>query len=63
MLLLGRRFGDEKEGEENSNSPSFADVLKKDSCHSPPLTRGRKSHKEHREKEAESSILSGSQQS
>jgi hypothetical protein len=60
---IGEEVGGDLEGEENSNSPSFADVLKKDSCHSPPLTRGKKSHKELREKEAESSIKSCSQQS
>lgn len=60
--LIGEEVGDEMEDEENSNSPSFADVLNKDSRHSPPLIRGRKSNKECREKEAESRILSGSQQ-
>jgi hypothetical protein len=60
---IGELVGDVLEGEENYNSPSFADVLKMDSHHSPPLTRGRKSHKKRREKEAESSILSGSQKS
>lgn len=49
---IGEEVGDDLEGEENYDSPYFADVLKNDSCHSPPLTRGRKSHKEHTEKEA-----------
>jgi len=43
---IGEEVGDGKEGEEIYNSPSFADVLKKDTYHSPPLTRGRKSHKD-----------------
>jgi hypothetical protein len=54
-VAIGEEVGDGKEGEEISNSPSFADVLKKDSRHSPPLTRGKKSHKEHRVKAEESS--------
>jgi hypothetical protein len=59
----GEEVGEEREGEEKSSkSPSFAEVLKKDLCPSPPLTRGRRSNKENREKEVESRILSGSQQ-
>jgi hypothetical protein len=47
---IGAEVDDGKEGEDNSNSPSFVDVLKNDSCHSPPLKRERKYNKEHREK-------------
>jgi len=42
---VGEEVGDEREGEENYNSPSFVDVLKKDSLPSPSLTRGGKSNK------------------
>jgi hypothetical protein len=52
---IGEEVSNGKEGEGISNSPSFADVLKKDSRYSPPLTKGSKSNKDHRVKEAESS--------
>jgi hypothetical protein len=44
---IGEEVGDGKEGEKIYNSPSFVDVLKMILCHSPPLNRGGKSHKEH----------------
>ena len=52
---IGEEVSDGKEGEENSNSSCFVAILKNNSRRSPPLTRGRKSHKERRVKEAESS--------
>jgi len=49
-----------KENPKAYKYPSFAKVLKKDLCPSPPLVRGRRSNKQHREKEVESRILSDS---
>jgi hypothetical protein len=57
---VGEEIGDSWEGED-PKSPSFTEILKKNPRPSPPLTRGRKSNKNHREKEAELGISGGSQ--
>jgi hypothetical protein len=59
--LVGEEIGEVREGEESSKSPSFAKISKKNPHPSPPLTRGRKSNKKCREKEAKSRISGGAQ--
>ena len=52
--LVGEEIGEVREGEDSSKSLSFAKISKKNPHPSPPLTRGRKSNKKCREKEAKS---------
>jgi hypothetical protein len=59
---VGVEKGDGREGED-SKSPSFAEILKKNPCPSPPLTRGRKENKNRKDKEATSGNSGGSQRS
>jgi hypothetical protein len=50
---------DGREGED-SKSPSFAEILKKNPCPSPPLTRGRKENRNRKDKEEASGNSRGS---
>jgi hypothetical protein len=60
LPLMGKEIGESQEGE-YPKSPSFIESLKKNTCPSPPLTKGRKSNINRTEKEDKLGILEGSQ--